>query len=181
VTTHFTGRVRLVTTPPAVSREKLVPASGDGSRVTGAQIYQVFFHGPAYQVIDSAWRKEEQIIGQFAQNLPANHEPANLPLMISPRFLEMCFQSASLEGLVFQSKLGLPDAFRELRILASPEKDPSAAYFAVVASNPDETYDVRIVDSKGSIYLVLQGYRTMNLPDPVSADLLEPLQKGLKA
>ncbi len=181
VTTHFTGRVRLVSTRPAIPKEKLVPGSAEGSKVTRDQIYKIFFHGPAYQVIDSAWKNGNQIVGQFAQNLSPNHDPADLPLTASPRFLEMCFQSASLEGLVFQSKLGLPDAFRKFQILASPEMDPSATYFAVVTSNPDETYDVRIVDSKGSIYLVLQGYRTMNLPDPVPADLLEPLQKGLKA
>jgi acyl carrier protein/NAD(P)-dependent dehydrogenase (short-subunit alcohol dehydrogenase family) len=181
VTTHFTGRVRLVSAQPAASKEKLVPGSSDGTKVTGTEIYKIFFHGPAYQVIDSAWKKEDQIIGQFAQTLPPNHEPADLPLTASPRFLEMCFQVASLKGLVFQSKLGLPDAFRELRILASPEKDPDATYFAVVLSNPDDSYDVKIVDSKGTIYLALQGYRTMNLPDPVPADLLEPLKKGLTA
>jgi NAD(P)-dependent dehydrogenase (short-subunit alcohol dehydrogenase family)/acyl carrier protein len=181
VTTHFTGRVRLAATQPAPSKEKLVPGSSDGPVVTGAEIYKIFFHGPAYQVIDSAWKKGDQIIGQFAQNLPPNHDPADSPLTASPRFLEMCFQSASLKGLVFQSQLGLPDAFRELRLIASPEKDPSATYFAVVLSNPDNSYDVKIVDNKGNIYLTLQGYRTMNLPDPVQADLLEPLKKGLKA
>jgi hypothetical protein len=92
----------------------------------------------------------------------------------------MCFQTASLKGLVFQSRLGLPDAFRELRIMASPEKEPNATFFAIATSNPDDSYDVKIVDSKGTIYLVLQGYRTMSLPDPIQADLLEALQKGLQ-
>ncbi|MBN1570600.1 MAG: SDR family NAD(P)-dependent oxidoreductase, partial [Acidobacteria bacterium] len=181
VTTHFTGRVRLTSTRPAVSKEKLVPAMSDGSKVTGAQVYKIYFHGPAYQVIDSAWRKEDRIFAQFAQNLPPNHDPAELPLAVSPRFLEMCFQSASLKGLAFQSRLGLPDALREFRILASPEKEANAAFFAVVTSNADDSYDVKIVDSKGNIYIVLQGYRTMSLPDPIQADLLEPLKKGLQA
>jgi acyl transferase domain-containing protein/acyl carrier protein/NAD(P)-dependent dehydrogenase (short-subunit alcohol dehydrogenase family) len=180
VTAHFTGRVRLVASQPAVSKEKLVPGSSDGSKVDGSQVYRIFFHGPAYQVIDSAWRKEEQIIGLFAQNLPPNHEPPELPLAVSPRFIEMCFQTASLKGLVFQSRLGLPDAFRELRIMASPEKEPNATFFAIAISNPDDSYDVKIVDSKGTIYVVLQGYRTMSLPDPIQADLLEALQKGLQ-
>ncbi|MDM7995676.1 MAG: SDR family NAD(P)-dependent oxidoreductase [Acidobacteriota bacterium] len=181
ITTHFTGRVRLVTTRPSIPKEKLVPAAGDGTKVTGDQIYKIFFHGPAYQVIDGAWKNGDQIIGQFAQNLPPNHDPAELPVLASPRFLEMCFQSASLKGLVFQSQLGLPDSFREFRILAAPDKDPNAILFAVVTSDTDNGYDVKIVDGKGNVYLVLQGYRTMNLPDPVPADLLEPLKKGLKA
>jgi len=170
-----------VTTRPSIPKEKLVPAAGDGTKVTGDQIYKIFFHGPAYQVIDGAWKNGDQIIGQFAQNLPPNHDPAELPVLASPRFLEMCFQSASLKGLVFQSQLGLPDSFREFRILAAPDKDPNAILFAVVTSDTDNGYDVKIVDGKGNVYLVLQGYRTMNLPDPVPADLLEPLKKGLRA
>ncbi|OPZ66618.1 MAG: hypothetical protein BWY82_02975 [Verrucomicrobia bacterium ADurb.Bin474] len=181
ITTHFTGRVRLVTTRPSIPKEKLVPGAGDAIKVTGDQIYKIYFHGPAYQVIEGAWKDGDQIIGQFAQKLPPNHDPAELPLLASPRYLEMCFQSASLKGLVFQSQLGLPDSFRQFRLLAAPDKDPNATFFAVVTSNPDDSYDVKIVDGKGNICLVLQGYRTMSLPDPVPADLLEPLKKGLKA
>jgi acyl transferase domain-containing protein/acyl carrier protein/NAD(P)-dependent dehydrogenase (short-subunit alcohol dehydrogenase family) len=180
VTAHFTGRVRLVASQPAVSKEKLLPGTSDGFKVGGSDIYRIFFHGPAYQVIDSAWRKEEQLIGLFARNLPANHEPAELPLAVSPRFIEMCFQTASLKGLVYQSRLGLPDAFRELRIMASPEMETNATFFAIATSNSDDSYDVKIVDSNGTVYIALQGYKTMSLPDPIQADLLEPLQRGFQ-
>ena len=52
VTTHFTGRVRLVASPFAAGKESNVPATEDGLKAEGAQVYRVFFHGPAYQVID---------------------------------------------------------------------------------------------------------------------------------
>jgi hypothetical protein len=181
VTTHFTGRVRLVAGPVAAGKESNIPALEDGLKAEGAQVYRVFFHGPAYQVIDSAWRKDDQVIGLFAKNLPSNHEPADQPLAVSPRFIEMCFQTASLTGLVLQSRLGLPYAFRELKLAAPPDSALDGTYFAVVESNPDGSYDVKVVDGQGNVPMILRGYQTMDLPDPIRADLLDPLQRALKA
>jgi hypothetical protein len=121
------------------------------------------------------------VIGSFAENLPANHEPPDLPLSVSPRFVELCFQTASLVGLALQSRLGLPYAFKELAVLATPERNPEAACFSVVVRNPDGSYDATLVDGKGEVYLILRGYKTMDLPDPVQADLLKPLQQGLQS
>ena len=47
-------------------------------------------------------------------------------------------------------------------------------------SNPDGTYDAKLVDDKGKLYLILHGYQTMDLPDPVPVDLLGPLQQAFK-
>jgi len=86
-----------------------------------------------------------------------------------------------LAGLALQSKLGLPHAFEELSILSVPEKEPEAGLFSVVIPKPDGTYDAKLIDGKGEVYLILRGYRTMDLPDPIQADLLKPIQQGLQA
>jgi len=181
VTTHFTGCVRLVMSPYAAGKENNVPVPEAGPRAEASQIYRVFFHGPAYRVIESAWRSGDRVIGLYAKNLPSNHEPADLPLAASPRSVEMCFQSASLAGLALQSRLGLPYAFRELQIAAQPDAAQDADQFAVVTPHPDGSYDVKMVDSRGNVTMILRGYQTMELPDPVQADLLEPIQRGLRA
>ena len=180
VTTHFTGRVRLVASPFAAGKESNVPALEDGLKAEGAEVYRVFFHGPAYQVIDSAWRRDDRVVGLFAKNLPSNHEPAALPLAVSPRFIEMCFQTASLAGLALQERLGLPYSFRELKLAAPPDSAQEGPYFAVVASNPDDSYDVKVVDSQGNVPMILRGYQTMSLPDPIQAELLEPIQRAFQ-
>jgi NAD(P)-dependent dehydrogenase (short-subunit alcohol dehydrogenase family)/acyl carrier protein len=181
VTTHFTGRVRLVTQPPQAANESPVSRPKGGSKTDSAQIYRVYFHGPAYQVIDSAWRANGNIVASFAKNLPANHEPSDLPVSASPRFVELCFQTASLAGLAAQSRLGLPFAFRELTVVSLPEKFSDAAFYSTVAANPDGTYDAKVIDGKGKVYLILRGYQTMDLPDPVQADLVQPIKQALQA
>ena len=181
MTTHFAGQVRLVLQQPQAAREEAISRRVKGAKVDASDIYKVYFHGPAYQVIESAWRAGEHIIASFAKNLPANHEPSDLPLIASPRFVELCFQTASLAGLAIQSQLGLPYSFSELKLLSMPEKDPDATFYSIVTPNPDGTYDAKLTSGKGEVYLVLRGYKTMNLPDPIPGDLLQPLQLAFQA
>jgi acyl transferase domain-containing protein/NAD(P)-dependent dehydrogenase (short-subunit alcohol dehydrogenase family)/acyl carrier protein len=180
VTTHFTGCVRLISNAPQGAKRKEAPKAESTIKVGASNVYQIYFHGPAYQVIDSAWKSGDQIIGRFASTLPPNHVPADLPLLVAPRFVELCFQTASLSGLVHQSRMGLPYGFQELKIVSSLENAPGAALLSIVDTHPDGTYDAEVVDDKGKIYMTLRGYRTMDLPDAVQADQLAPIQKGLQ-
>ena len=53
-TLHFTSRVRLTQQlPKAVIRKALVTSSD--SIIDAAEIYRIYFHGPAYQVLERAW------------------------------------------------------------------------------------------------------------------------------
>jgi NAD(P)-dependent dehydrogenase (short-subunit alcohol dehydrogenase family) len=178
ITTHFSARVRLVSKEPK-------PISGDApdlnvkNNVGASEIYKIYFHGPAYQVIQEAWRSGDEIIAQFAKNLPENHDPSNLPVAVSPRLIELCFQTASLSGLALESKLGLPFGLREFQICSfAGVKDEEL--FALIKVNSDGTYDCRLSDAKGSVYMVLSGYKTIDLPGSAREDLVKPLQQALK-
>ena len=69
MTTHFTARVRLT---QQVSEAPIVgtPAAANGSSIEAADIYRVYFHGPAYQVVERAWRDGDRMVGQMAAGLP---------------------------------------------------------------------------------------------------------------
>ena len=180
VTTHFTGRVRLVSEKPESVKETHIPEMNTTTKVEASNIYSLFFHGPAYQVLDSAWKSGGEVVGMYAKSLPANHVPAELPAILSPRSLELCFQTVSLSSLALQEKLGLPNSFRELRIASFPDKGTGASFFSIISSNADGTYDAKMVDDKGNVYMTLLGYRIMELPDPVQPDLLAPLKQAFK-
>ena len=62
VTTHFTARVRLTKEPPKPVK---VPPLGTpvGHIVDAAEIYGLYFHGPAYQVLERAWWDGNRIVG----------------------------------------------------------------------------------------------------------------------
>ena len=83
VTTHFTGRVRLAGRRSRTRSPSGAPAP-DGEGTTADAIYGVYFHGPAYQVLERAWRSEQGPVGLLASDLPADHVPAERPEVARP-------------------------------------------------------------------------------------------------
>ena len=94
-TIHFTARVSLTKQPPENSAGMPLRLTPEGI-VDAAQIYRIYFHGPAYQVLDGAWRDGERIIGQMSVDLPTDHISSQGPMLIGPRLIELCFQTAGL-------------------------------------------------------------------------------------
>ena len=169
VTTHFTARVRLARQPreAAIARAPGVP---EGPVVAAADIYRVYFHGPAYQVVERAWLDRERVAGQMAHPLPDNHHPPERPLLMAPRLLELCLQTAGLWEISTQGRMALP---RQIRRVA-PGRSPALVegpLYAVVTPNPDrETFDAEVVDAAGNVYARIAGYGTVALPNAVDAE-----------
>jgi len=175
VTTHFSARVRLAKQAP----ETLTgPAPGGplGSITEAADIYRIFFHGPAYQVLEQAWREGDRIIGRFAENLPSHHYPSDEPLLMAPRLIELCFQTAGLWEISVQGHLGLPQHVQQVCLRRSPEAVAGGLY-AVVTPHPEKgSFDAEVVDASGIQYVQLTGYRTIALPNSVDTEPLKALQ-----
>ena len=175
VTTHFTARVRLTrqSQPARISPALSAPAD---SIIEAANIYHLYFHGPAYQVLARAWRDGERIVGQFAKGLPDNHVPSELPTSIAPRLVELCFQTAGLWEMSTLGRLGLPHYIREVALLRGFESVPEELYAVVTPHADAENFGAEILDKAGNQYLYLSGYRTIALPNRVDAEPLSALQ-----
>ena len=50
---------------------------------------------------------------------------------------------------------------------------------ATVVDAGDGSYDARVVDADGSVYLVVEGYRAVELPGAASAAQLEPFRLAM--
>jgi hypothetical protein len=144
--------------------------------ITATDIYRVYFHGPAYQVMGRAWREGDRIIGEMKQNLPINHSPSELPTVAAPRFVELCFQTAGLWEMSVLDRFGLPKHFDQVRILCAPESVNGPLFAVVTPHGAEGTFDARIVDAKGKCYVELSGYRTVALPGGVGEGSLQMLQ-----
>jgi len=176
VTTHFRGRVVLQRGGEAGSEARLPLRPVAPPLVAGRpEIYRVYFHGPAYQVLQGAWRQEGLVVGAFAVDLPADRVPSGEALM-EPRLVELCFQTAGLMEMGQRGQLGLPrQVGRVRRLRAAPG---SGALFAVVGSR-EQGFEARVVDAEGRVYLEVEDYRTIGLPAPLDADGLRALQSAL--
>ena len=178
ITTHFTARVRLtqqVSETPTVR----IPAAANGSSIKTADIYRVYFHGPAYQVVEGAWRDGDRMVGQMAAGLPSNHEPPALQTVMGPRLIELCFQTAGLWQMSEQGVMGLPLYVRQVRVWRVPERS-DIRFYAVVTPHPDqESFDAEVVDANGNGYIQLISYKTVALPNSVDAEPLKALQAAM--
>ncbi len=80
-------------------------------------VYGVYFHGPAYQVLDRAWRDDGHVVGRLAGELPDDHDPASQPTELAPRLIELCFQTAGVWELGNSRPDGAADARRPGRAI----------------------------------------------------------------
>jgi hypothetical protein len=165
-TVHFTGTVRLAPKPAAA--EQAAPAgAAQGAEMTAEQVYAFYFHGPAYQVVASAWREDDHSVVALADPLPDNHHPSGLPLLSAPRLVELCFQAAGLWQAGIEGRLALPARVGSVRVLY----DPSAAHAplrATARQTAPGCFDCRVVDADGHVIVRLDGYRTVPLPAPIA-------------
>ncbi len=177
-TTHFTGRVRLASVPPT-SMELAVSPTADLA-IEAKDIYSLYFHGPAYQVLERAGWDGEHVVGQFAKNLGPNHLPASSPARIAPRLIELCFQTAGLWEMGVEGRMGLPHHIDCITFLTPDVKEQSAArLFATVTPNAARgDFDAEVVDAQGNRYIRVQGYRTIAVPGSIDYKKLEALQQA---
>jgi hypothetical protein len=170
-TVHFTGSVRLTADPPALDDGE--PGSGSGGTtpaLTPEQVYRLYFHGPAYQVVDAAWKHADGAAGGFAAELPPQ---VDAPVLIAPRLVELCFQTVGLFEAGTDGHLALPLHVGAVRLNGRPEE--RAGLVATCRRDVDGGFSCAVRDEDGTLVLRLDGYRTVPLPDPPPDDVIAPI------
>ena len=164
----------------AAARESFAAAlESPGASLGAAEIYRVYFHGPAYQVLESAWKNGSGVVGLFADPLPPNHVP-DAPTLVAPRLVELSFQTAGVFELGTRGIMGLPLRVERVRAFRAPETATGRLHAVVTPSaSGDGSYDARVVDADGNVFLAVEGYRTVELPGAASAGQLEPFRAAM--
>ncbi len=173
-TVHFTGRVRLATDPPG-GETTTPPGEASGPTIEAERVYSFYFHGPAYQVVSSAWRADDSSVGALADPLPDNHVPAELAVITAPRLIELCFQTAGLWQAGREDRLALPMRVGSARVLADPAT-VSGPLHAVAHEVTPGVFDCVVVDTDGTVVARLDGYETIALPAPIPDDVAADLR-----
>jgi acyl transferase domain-containing protein len=176
ITTHFTARVCLRRDANRTSNVRPI-GRPEGNIVEAAEIYRLYFHGPAYQVVERAWWDGKRMVGLMSGGLPANHQPADLPARIAPRLIELCFQTAGIWEMGIESRMGLPQHIDRVSLLS--ETPPGARVYAVVLPKTERGFDAEIIDEQGNCYLRLEGYRTVAVPAALDADRVKALHDAM--
>ncbi len=178
-TVHFTGAVRLRQGDGAADLGSApVPDDGD-VEVEADDIYRIYFHGPAYQVLDEAWIAGTQMCGEWDDDVPAATDPADARLVTAPRWLELCFQTAGVWEIGTSGEMALPNRIDHVEF-GQPETTIDGAVAVVDPATGDDGagHDAVVVDADGNVLVRMTGYRTIRLPGALDDDLVAPLRRA---
>ncbi len=180
-TVHFTGSVRLSTDAPEPESEAPVAHAEGTPVVSREEVYRLYFHGPAYQVVAEGWRHHGAAATRLATDLPANHEPAGQPTVIGPRLVELVFQTAGLWEAGRAGRMALPAHVGRVRLFgAHPPTEESGALVAVAGESVRDAqtpagFDCAVLDGDGRVVLRVEDYRTVPLPAALPDEVRAPL------
>ncbi|MGH0036322.1 MAG: SDR family NAD(P)-dependent oxidoreductase [Myxococcota bacterium] len=175
-TLHFSARVRLGTEPAPA--ESVPPCAAPPEGAVGAQdVYRVYFHGPAFQVLAAAWGGPERSFGRIADGLPAALGSDDSALESRPRLTELAFQTAGVREIGGSGRMGLPQRIASLEL-------PSAASESLdgctcIVSPADDGVDALVVDAEGGVRVRMRGYATAALPGEIPDALRAPLAAAI--
>jgi hypothetical protein len=179
---HFTGKVYLVTKETEVQEILTQAPNWNGSYTVKAEdIYRLYFHGPAFQVLEGVQRSGTTVLGKLNKNLPSFLHTDHA-LLSTPTLVELCFQTAGIWEIGKTGTMALPRSIESLTLYRQSVNGASiyAEVKPVQTDAGDLHFDARVVDSKGRLYLELKDYRTTPLADSVEKDLLAPLMELVK-
>jgi NADP-dependent 3-hydroxy acid dehydrogenase YdfG len=168
-TVHFTGSVRLTANPPALADGE-ADSGGEVPALTPEQVYRLYFHGPAYQVVGSAWKRDGGAAARFAADLPAQTDE---PVLIGPRLVELCFQTVGLFEAGIDGVLALPLHVDAVHLNGEPTERAGL----VATARPDGHGGfICMVRDEGRLVLRVDGYRTVPLSEPPPANIVAPIR-----
>ena len=112
---HFSGRV-LITEEKAIQRAAGTPPEWlEKEGISSDDIYKLYFHGPSFQVLDSAQRSGDVVLGKLRANLlPIDN--GNQSTISTPILVELCFQTAGLWEAGSTGIMALPHSIESLTL-----------------------------------------------------------------
>jgi acyl carrier protein/NAD(P)-dependent dehydrogenase (short-subunit alcohol dehydrogenase family) len=173
---HFSGVVVLA--PSALENQHVQAFNRTQPEIGREAIYRVYFHGPAYRVLDRVESAgKNQVIGCMTANLPLDTTNPSHASLVGPRLIELCFQTAGVWEIGQTGQLALPSAVDQVIV-----RDPSAGSGPLVAevtaipSVDGLSFSARVRDGEGKVHVELLGYRTSRMPNTLPEDEAGPFR-----
>jgi hypothetical protein len=178
---HFTARVRLDQVSGNASRESVDAPHWNGNMSLSAEeIYKLYFHGPAFQVLEAVQQDGPDLLGKLQRELPALTAQEQ-SMVTSPVLVELCLQTAGVWEIGKTGTLALPRSIGRMKVF-HPSINGGAVFARV---KPHECgdglfcFDAWVVDAKGQVYLEIEDYRTQPLPYSLENEQLAPLRSWM--
>jgi hypothetical protein len=153
----------------------------EGPVIQAARIYELFFHGPAYQVVAEAQYRHNEMNCVLTRWLPRTHRDGRLGSEMAPQIIEFALQTAGLLEIAANGRMMIPDSIARVERLN--RLDPAGSGIvhsrATYGSKHLQSIDVEVFDEQNQIILLVEEYRTVPLPFAVEVTKLARLHDAL--
>jgi hypothetical protein len=180
---HFTATVALGT-PLAAPAPRLAPRrSATDPTIDSEAVYELFFHGPSFRVVDTAHFTDGTMVGHLAPDLPPI-VGIDVRSDTAPLLTELCMQTSGLWELAVLGRMMIPDGIdRVIRCTATDSRD-DVPLSAIVRPRATEggryVFDAVVVDGSGAAHLQVVGYRTTDFAHPVDTAAIAVIRERLR-
>jgi hypothetical protein len=99
--------------------------------------------------------------------------------MITPRLIELCFQTAGIWEIGTTGRMGLPQHIDRVSAPHAADANSGRLHAVVTRNTEAGSFDARVLDASGNVCIDLRGYRTVELPAGIDATYLKPLQEAM--
>jgi len=174
---HFSGVVVLESSSAAA--RQVQPLNRTAPEIGREAIYRVYFHGPAYRVLDRVEAAGPgQVIGCMAEPLPLDTTSAKHRSLVGPRLIELCFQTAGVWEIGKTGQLALPASVDRVIIRdANAGAGPLVAEVVANSAGDGLAFDARVRDGEGKVRVELEGYRTSRMPNTLPEEDAGPFRR----
>jgi malonyl CoA-acyl carrier protein transacylase len=178
---HFSGQVHLA--QEAFLRQVqpsnvIIPSQASQPEVAANDIYQLYFHGPSFQVLQGVSQQNNLLLGR-CQFTPQEEVRRLLDAASQPLLVESCFQTAGVWDIGCEGRFSLPQSIGSLSLYPN-SVNGNQIYTCVKPRQHDNnqvSFDAYVVDDQGNIFLEMQDYQT----SPLTTELGETSLKPFKA
>ena len=147
-TEHFSATIRW----SMAEQTPLPPMGMPDHPISKDEIYKRFFHGPAFQVLDSASAVTADALLCDGR---VQHLAIAGGLISAPLVLEAAFQAAGLQRMIVDGVMALPQAITSV-VLGRQVRDDEPIHLTV--RRDGEAFDVDVSTEKGRV-MVLRGFQ----------------------
>ncbi|MEI7482254.1 MAG: SDR family NAD(P)-dependent oxidoreductase [Elusimicrobiota bacterium] len=138
-------------------------------KITAEEIYNIYFHGPSFRVLDGILSIEKDaVLGVFKKPVAALWRVKTPALLFHPMVLEALFQTCGWRDIHFDRKMMLPDGVGQV-VIYDNNPDPDRLYTYAVYKGTTEDgktlYDAYAFDSEMRPVAELKDY--MGIPTQI--------------
>ncbi len=177
-TVHFTGRVILKEGKSERARKQALPERVNET-LDADEIYRLFFHGPAFQILNGAGANEDGVVASL--NTDLLHELAEEnKYLITPMLIESCFQAVGLYEAGLSGRIALPASVGTVTVYEHTINGlPLYSEITPHDTGDEVGYSARVIDAEGNLYVEIDDYRTVKQALGAEEAILKPIRNML--